>query len=295
MQEAAQGASRRARIPDVLPIMNENDSEMRRELRLSAEDLQEFFDNKYGNPNDHGWSRRRNLAFGYFTAADVYEAMVRKLVLPATRWLDVGGGSAIFPYDDALSWELAKRCENLTAVDPSPNVHDNKFAQQRVQCMFEDFDTEERFDLATFRMVAEHVTNPAAVLERLQQVMSPGGLVVIFTINRYSPVPLITSLTPFSLHYRIKKFFWGGEERDTFPVAYKLNTRCRLRDEFSAGGFEEVHFEYLDDLSVFYRFRVLNYIELLAWKLFRSCGLPYPENNLLGVYRKSELGGSQNS
>ena len=153
-------------------------------------------------------------------------------------------------------------------------------------CMFEDFQTEEKFDLATFRMVAEHISNPEAVLSKLNKLLNPNGIVVIYTINKYSPIPLITYLTPFTLHNKIKKFFWGTEERDTFPVEYKMNTRKELNKLFMDYCFDEISFRYLDDLSTFFRFKIPNLLEIWVWKIFNTIGIRYPENNLLGVYRR---------
>ncbi|MBZ0304466.1 MAG: hypothetical protein K8I82_00225, partial [Anaerolineae bacterium] len=72
-----------------------------------------------------GWAPIRRRRWGYYCADDHYEAAVAALVTPATRWLDVGGGRAIFPHNRPLSELLSKRCARLVAVDPSPNVWDN--------------------------------------------------------------------------------------------------------------------------------------------------------------------------
>ncbi|NNF66229.1 MAG: methyltransferase domain-containing protein, partial [Gammaproteobacteria bacterium] len=152
--------------------------------------------------------------------------------------------------------------------------------------MIEDFDTDERFDLATLRMVAEHIADPPAVAKALSRLLLPGGRVIIFTVNRWSPITLISQAVPFSLHYPIKKFFWGGEEEDTFPVEYKMNTRKALQNLFAENGFVEESFAYLDDLSVFGHFKLMGYVELSLWRLINKLGLRYPENCLLGVYKK---------
>ena len=93
-------------------------------------------------------------------------------------------------------------------------------------------------------------------------------------------------MLPFRWHHPIKRVFWGGDERDTFPVRYRMNTRSELRRLFQAAGFEECFFAKRDDLSAFSRFRWLNFLELTMWKLCSSVGLTYPENCLLAVYRK---------
>jgi len=255
---------------------------------LTESELYELFEIKYGDPSTTGWAPRRRLKYGYYTPGDIYEATIRKIVNSDTKWIDVGGGSALFPQNKPLSKILADKCKKLVAIDPSENILENPYAHEKVMCMFEDFQTEEKFDLATFRMVAEHISNPEAVLSKLYELLNPNGIVVIYTINKYSPIPIITYLTPFALHNRVKKFFWGTEERDTFPVEYKMNTRKELNKLFREHRFNEIAFLYLDDLSTFYRFKIPNLLELWAWKIYKTIGIRYPEYNLLGVYRRKD-------
>jgi hypothetical protein len=106
------------------------------------------------------------------------------------------------------------------------------------------------------------------------------------TVNLRSPITVVSRLTPFWAHYRIKRLFWGGEERDTFPVQYRMNTRPVLRRWFEQHGFREAAFTRLDDLSTFGRFRYLNAAELRIWRVFRRMGIAYPENCLLGIYER---------
>ena len=92
--------------------------------------------------------------------------------------------------------------------------------------------------------------------------------------------------TPFRFHHPLKRILWGGDEEDTFPVQYKMNTRRALQRLTANVGLREQAFAYLDDLSVFGSFRLLNGCETVAWRAFHSLGLTYPENCLLGVYQK---------
>jgi hypothetical protein len=93
-------------------------------------------------------------------------------------------------------------------------------------------------------------------------------------------------LTPFWLHHPVKRVLWGTEEKDTFPVVYRMNTRARLRSLFGRAGFREQHFAYLDDCRTFHRLRLLHSMELLLWRLLHAADIQYPENCLLGVYRR---------
>jgi 2-polyprenyl-3-methyl-5-hydroxy-6-metoxy-1,4-benzoquinol methylase len=216
----------------------------------------------------------------------VYECVVDKLVAPGCLWLDVGGGHNIFPENAGLARELVSRCAKVVAVDPSDNVLRNTFVQERVESTLEAYSSGTLFDLATMRMVVEHVSAPKEFVGALSRLVRPGGAVVVFTVNRRSPIVLLSWLLPFRWHHPIKRFFWGGEEEDTFAVQYLMNTQVELRRLFEQSGFDEEAFTKLDDVSAFSRFKWLNYLELLVWRSLKPIGLHYPETCLLGVYRR---------
>lgn len=257
------------------------------ELLPSSIELEAVFRQKHGDPTAVGWAPKRRYRFGYYLPADVYEAVVSKLIVPGGAWIDVGGGHAIFPENPKLSRELVAQCGRVTAVDPSENVLRNEFVQDRVQSFLEKYSSDTQYDLATMRMVVEHVSAPKDFVAALARLLKPGGHAVVFTVNRWSPVALMTWAIPFRLHHPIKRSLWGGEEEDTFPVEYKMNTRSQLRQLFHDAGFVERTFVKLDDLSVFGRFKTLNYLELVAWRVLKRLGMVYPENCLLGVYQRT--------
>jgi 2-polyprenyl-3-methyl-5-hydroxy-6-metoxy-1,4-benzoquinol methylase len=253
----------------------------------NASELEAQFIQKYGDPSTTGWAPRRRRRFGYAHPADVYEALIARLVRPGTRWLDVGGGRSPFPDNVALGRELIARSGYAVAVDPSPNVLENRDAHEAIQSTLEDYTAPQPFDLATARMVVEHVEDPASFAGALGRHVRPGGLAVVLTVSLWSPITVLSRVLPFSLHHPLKKLFWGGEEEDTFPVQYRMNTRAALRDVFARAGFEEAGFTRLDDLSLLGAFKIANYFELSAWRVCSSVGLRYPEHCLLGVYRRN--------
>ena len=248
-------------------------------------ELRSLVRSKHGDIATAGWGVRRRDRFGFFTPDDHYEALVRRFVRPGIRWLDVGGGSSVFPHHVALAKELSEMAGLLVGVDPSDNIHSNPFVHERHQCLIEDLQTPHRFDLATFRMVAEHIAEPKRVVNTLSHLMVPGGRVIIFTVNKWSPISLVSKATPFGLHHPIKKRVWGGDEQDTFPIQYRMNTRRDLHRAFRPD-FDETAFLWLDDLATFSQFRALNWVELQAWRVLRAFRWPYPETCLLGVYRR---------
>jgi len=250
-------------------------------------ELEEVFRLKYGPTSDLGPGPRRRWRFGYFTPDDYYEALLYRLVQPGCKWLDVGCGRGLFPSNERLARLLAERCGFLLGVDPDATLEENPFVHQKLRGVLDDYSGTVTFDLASLRMVAEHVDDPRGLAGALSRCVRRGGLVVIYTVNRFSPVPLLTPLVPFSLRHPLKRWLWRTEKRDTFPTRFRMNTRRRLANLLTAAGFQEVLFMRLDDCRTLQRFTALTIVELSLWKVCRVLGLPYPEHCLLGVYAKS--------
>jgi len=249
--------------------------------------MQRLFELKHLPRDQGGWAPLLQRQFHHFTPDDYYEAVVEGLVDADTEWLDVGGGWAVFPGNPKLSRMLADRCKRLVAVDPSPNVHDNQYAHQRYQGLLEEFNDNQQFTLATARMVVEHVASPEPFTQKLGQLIRPGGKVVVYTVNRWAPVTILSGCTPMWFHHFSKKLLWGGDKKDTFPVTYLMNTRSRLNKLFAAAGFREVKFLRLDDCRTLAGWKTTLVLELTIWKALRFLGIGYPESCLLGVYERT--------
>ncbi len=255
-------------------------------IQPTAEDFESVLRFKYRDLSCVGWGPRLRRRYKYYTPDEVYEALVMRLVQGKT-WLDVGCGRDVFPNNRPLARFLAERCQLLVGVDCDDTLDENVFVHKRVKKRVEDYHADRTFDVVTLRMVVEHIAAPEAVLTSLARLTRPGSLVVVYTINRWSPVSLLAWLIPFRFHHAIKHWFWGTEEKDTFPVVYKMNTRSALARLFEGARFQEVHFGYLDDCRTLSRFRWGHHAELFGWRFCRSLNLQYPENCLLGVYRRA--------
>jgi 2-polyprenyl-3-methyl-5-hydroxy-6-metoxy-1,4-benzoquinol methylase len=252
----------------------------------SPKELEELFVQKYGSPATTGWAPKQRFRFRYYLPADVYESVVSRHVTEGCNWLDVGGGQAIFPENPDLARALVSRCARAVAVDPSVNVHKNKFVHETVCSTLEEYKPNFQFDLATVRMVVEHVSDPEGFVGALARLVRSGGVVIVLTVNLWSPITILSRLLPFELHHPLKRRFWGGKAEDTFPVHYRMNTRQTLRRLFERSGFTEDVFARQDDLSLLGQFPLLSHAELLVWRGLTMLGLGYPENCLLGLYRR---------
>ena len=261
---------------------------------LCRDDLRELVRLKHdGDSAQYGWATRMRLRFDYFTPDEVYEATVKKLVTPSCAWLDVGSGRNVLPNNPQLAQQLADRSGVLVGVDPDATIEENTVVHERVRLPIEAYDSDRLFDVVTLRMVAEHVTNPSATLTALARLTRPGGVVVVYTVNQWAPASIAARVVPFGLHHAIKHWLWKTEEKDTFPVAFRMNTRTKLRRLFEAHGFRELSFSYLDDCRTFANTRALLYLELAARSVLKTVGVTYPENCLLGVYAYDDTGNTR--
>lgn len=255
-------------------------------MAAAAQYLAEILSLKYGPRPNWGWLPILRERYGYVSPDDWYEATVFSLVTEQTDWLDVGCGRNVFPFNRPTAKCLAERCRLLVGIDPSSNINDNTLVHMRAQCLLEDYQSDRQFDLVTLRMVAEHMTNPTASANALSRLTRPGGQVVIYTVNKWSPAPLLAAVTPLSVHVLAKRLLWNSAERDAFPTAYLLNTRADLQRHMIAAGFSEIGFSYLEDCRSFAQIRSLGSMELMVWRALHAMRLPYPERNILAIYRK---------
>jgi len=248
-------------------------------------DLRETYDQKYGNKPDLGWGPKLRLKFDYYTPDDYYEATVKNLLKEGFSWADIGCGRNIFPSNPDLAEKLAQKAGYLLGVDPDENIYDNPYLDEKFKGTVDEYKPEREFDLITLRMVAEHVVDPDVAIQGLRNMARSGSLIVVYTPSKWAPMSILARFTPIGVHHFFKKLLWSTEERDTFPVQFKMNTRKRLKELFGSQGFDEVHFSYLDDCRIFSKAYVLKYLELSLWRTFKMLGLRYPEACLLGVYR----------
>ncbi|MGQ0652118.1 MAG: class I SAM-dependent methyltransferase [Betaproteobacteria bacterium] len=253
----------------------------------SAEELRRIYDIKYCRKGEPGWSPRLRLRFRYFTPDDHYEAVVAASVKEGCTWADVGCGRDIFPHNPDLAVQLAKRCSFVLGIDPDRNILDNPFLTESFMGMVEDYPGGRQFDLVTLRMVAEHIQDPEKSVSRIARLVRPGGRLVIYTPYEWAVMSVCAAISPFALHHPIKRLLWGGEKRDTFPTAYKLNTRKTLAHYCGRNDLKEVLFAHLDDCRTFGRFYPLAYGELVLQRALSALGIRYPESCILAVYEKT--------
>ena len=163
--------------------------------------------------------------------------------------LDVGGGSG-WLLNDLKRAE--PRVNRTTVVDIDPraeqiargNGHDYHLTT------FEQFNTDERFDIILMLNLIEHVTDPAAVLHKAKELLRPGGRIWIKTPN-YD-----------ALDARIfKNRSWGGFHT---PRHFVLFTKDSLIRHCEAAGFTVAYCAYTQG-APFWTVSVINELRKLGF------------------------------
>lgn len=100
-------------------------------------------------------------------------------------------------------------------------------------------------DLIMSRSVFEHLTDPEAVYREFARVLRPGGRIVFLTANMWDYGTQVARLVPNRFHAGIVKRVEGRAEEDTFPTAYRTNTRSAVIRLARGSGLQLERFEYL--------------------------------------------------
>ncbi len=100
-------------------------------------------------------------------------------------------------------------------------------------------------DLVASRSVFEHLTDPAAVYGEFSRILRPGGAVVFLTANMWDYGTLFARLVPNQFHAGIVRRVEGRAEEDTFPTAYRTNTRHAVKCLARGADLTVESFDYL--------------------------------------------------
>ena len=124
----------------------------------------------------------------------------------------------------------------------------------------------------------------------LSKLLAPGGRAR--HLHRASLVAGVrrgVAITPMAAPSRPEEHLvWEAQQRDTFPVEYRMNTRrdaCRAL--FAKFGFEEKSYRLLSDCRTFQKWKVTCFLELFLWKVLQTFGLNYPELCILATYGRA--------
>ena len=138
---------------------------------------------------------------------------------------------------------------DFTDVPPGIETHKSDLARLPI--------ADASVDLIMSRSVFEHLTDPDSVYREFARVLAPGGRVVFLTANMYDYGTLVARTIPNRFHARIVRTVEGRAEEDTFPTAYKTNTRRDVLRLAAQSGMQIEQFEYLSQYPNYLMFNGL--------------------------------------
>lgn len=170
----------------------------------------------------------------------LYERRVDQLLTADTALLDAGCGRTVPVLKKYLGRArrlIGVELVSFTDVPSGIETHNADLSKMPLP--------DGSVDLIMSRSVFEHLTDPDAVYREFSRVLRPGGAVVFLTANMWDYGTLVARLIPNRFHARIVKRVEGREEEDTFPTAYRTNTRADVERLAASAGMAVESFDYL--------------------------------------------------
>ena len=194
----------------------------------------------------------------------IFERRVESMVEPGrTVLLDAGCGRTVpvlRKFQGKAARLIGVELVDFTDVPPGIETHKSDLGRMPL--------ADASVDLIMSRSVFEHLTDPAAVYRELARVLRPGGRVVFLTANIWDYGTMVARLVPNRFHARVVKTVEGRQEEDTFPTAYRTNSRADVAVLAAASGFKVTSFEYLSQYPNYLMFNgVLFFLGMCFEKL----------------------------
>jgi SAM-dependent methyltransferase len=212
-----------------------------------------------------------------------FEKIVRSHVRPEHTLLDAGcgyGAPVLRKFIDSAKRLIGIDLVNFDAQVPGITLLNRDLADTGLP--------DASVDVIMSRSVLEHIVDPAGMYAEMSRLLSPGGHFIFLTGNLWDYSAIIAKLVPNRYHPWIVARTQGRDERDTFPVAYKTNTRRAVRKHAAAAGFEVTSFEYLGQYPAYLLFNAPLFLVGTVYEkmIDKIAGLEFLKGWILVVLRK---------
>jgi len=155
----------------------------------------------------------------------------------------------------------------------------------------------ESVDVIMSRSVMEHITDPPATYREMSRLLRPGGHFLFLTGNMWDYAAIVAKVVPNRYHPWIVAHTEGRKERDTFPVAYKTNTRRAVNKFADDAQFDVVSFEYLGQYPAYFMFNGPLFLIATAYEkaISRVPALNFLQGWILVVLKKRADGAARSA
>ena len=143
---------------------------------------------------------KKNWAFSIKELLDkkLFKKILKQTKNNSINVLDIGGGTG-WLCDLLKTIDKRIALTQIVDIDNSAKKNAKEKGHQYFEGRIEEFTSSEKFDLIFLLNLLEHVARPIEVLQQIEQLLNPGGIVLIKTPNI------------LSLDARLfRKKYWGG-------------------------------------------------------------------------------------
>jgi SAM-dependent methyltransferase len=223
-----------------------------------------------------------------------YKELLRQLLRPQVRWLDLGCGHnvirpwALLPGEDERTYTCAPSLSVGIDRDVSA-LRGNQCIPLRVAASMELVPfLDDSFDLVTANMVVEHNENPRALMSEVWRILRPNGCFIFHTPNKYFPTSIVASLLPKHVKSTLVELLTRRRANDVYPTYYRVNTRSEITRYSELTGFRVEHLEMLESLT-FSPHGALFLSNLVLARLLRWKALEKFQADFLVILRKPAI------
>ncbi len=213
-----------------------------------------------------------------------FESEVKDHIRPGHTLLDAGcghGAPVLRKFLGLAKDLIGVDVVNFDAVIPGIRLFNRDLVDTRLP--------DSSVDVIMSRSVMEHITDPPAMYGEMHRLLRPGGHFIFLTGNMWDYSAVIAKMVPNRYHPWIVARTQGRDEEDTFPVAYKTNTRRAVSKYAAEAGFEIESFRYLGQYPAYFLFNGPLFLIGTAYEkiISRFSALHFLRGWILVVLRKS--------
>jgi len=137
-------------------------------------------------------------------------------------------------------------------------------------------------DVCSLRFVMEHIADPFKLMNELERVLKPNGIIIFATTNVWSPVIFLPKLLPYNFRKKLILKLFGAQDEDIFPTYHHFNSIGKLKKMI--GALRLQRYIFLQDLNAGSK---ILFVLFLGWHFLTELGfLNVLRSNLIAVYQK---------
>jgi SAM-dependent methyltransferase len=218
------------------------------------------------------------VAAGGFTRVDgtiEFYTRINALLKSDMTVVDYGAGRGAGPLEDPVPYRrnlrtLQGKCQRLIGIDVDEAVRRNPALDEASTISIgEPLPlSDSSVDIVVSDWVLEHIQEPEALASEIARVLKPGGWFCARTPNRWGYIGLGANLVPNEWHNQFLKYLQPQKKHvDTFPTAYRMNSKKQLTLYCPKAAFEQFIYGHFAEPAYFGQSKVLWALALTAFRL----------------------------